>query len=136
MLDVGTGSGILAIYGIRIGAERVVAVDNDPEAIRWAGRNIRLNGITGSIRLSETPVEQLGERFSLVCANLILGEILRVLPAFSHLVNPGGWLILSGILRDQLEEITRSLARNGFQEHETRYQDEWACVIATRAGRG
>ncbi|MBU1905141.1 MAG: 50S ribosomal protein L11 methyltransferase, partial [Proteobacteria bacterium] len=45
MLDVGTGSGILAIYGIRIGAERVVAVDNAPEAIRWAGRNIRLNGI-------------------------------------------------------------------------------------------
>ncbi|MFH1953658.1 MAG: 50S ribosomal protein L11 methyltransferase [Pseudomonadota bacterium] len=102
----------------------------------WAGRNIRLNGITGSICLSETPVEQLGERFSLVCANLILGEILRLLPAFSHLVNPWGWLILSGILRDQMEEITRSLARNGLQEHETRYQDEWACVIATRAGRG
>ena len=136
VLDVGTGSGILAIYGVKLGAERVVAIDNDAEAIRWAGRNIRLNEIVGSIRLSETPVEELEERFSLVCANLILGEILRLFPPFSYLVKPGGWLVLSGILRDQVKEISSSLGRNGFQEYETVHREEWACIIATKAGKG
>lgn len=136
MLDVGTGSGILAMYGVKMGAERIMAIDIDPEAIRWAGRNIRLNGIAGSIQLSPRPVERLKGCFSLVCANLILGEILSLLPCFSRLVEPGGWLVLSGILEDQIEQVSSSLSKNGFREYETLQEEEWVCVIATKAGEG
>ncbi|MBW1781405.1 MAG: 50S ribosomal protein L11 methyltransferase [Deltaproteobacteria bacterium] len=130
MLDIGTGSGILAIYGIKMGAEKVKAIDTDPEAIRWAGRNIRLNGVTGSIELSLGPVEDVIEAFSLVCANLILGEIMRLMPSFSRLVLGGGWLILSGILKSQVQEVSNSVSRYGLQAYETLHQQEWSCVTA------
>ena len=132
LLDVGTGSGILAIYGVQLGAEKVLALDTDPEAIRWAGQNIRLNEVFESIKLSPGPVEQLKEAFSLVCANLILGEILMLMPTFQRLVNPEGWLILSGILESQVREVVLSLSENGLQAHEILHQGEWACVIAAR----
>jgi ribosomal protein L11 methyltransferase len=132
LLDVGTGSGILAIYGIKLGAEQVLAVDTDPEAIRWAGQNIRLNHAAEAIRLSQERVEQMREKFSLVCANLILGEILRLMPSFSRLIKTGGWLILSGILENQVREIAASLSKNGLEIRETLHQGEWACVIAAK----
>ncbi|MBW2617001.1 MAG: 50S ribosomal protein L11 methyltransferase, partial [Deltaproteobacteria bacterium] len=59
LLDVGTGSGILAMYGAMLGAKRIVAIDTDPEALRWAKQNIDLNGLTGSIELSSIPIEKL-----------------------------------------------------------------------------
>lgn len=132
LLDVGTGSGILAIYGTQLGAKKVVALDVDPEAIRWAERNIQLNKVTGSIRISQTPVENLQEAFALVCANLISGEILRLLPTFSRLVDPQGWLILSGILREQAKEISDALDRYDFRGHEFRCRDEWVCITTKR----
>jgi len=132
MLDVGTGSGILAIYGIKIGAERVVAIDIDPEAIRWAGQNIRLNRAEERIRLSQEPVEQMRGKFSLVCANLILREIMRLMPSLSRLTRTGGSVILSGILENQVREIAASLSKNGLEIHETLHQGEWACVIAAK----
>ncbi len=132
LLDVGTGSGILAIYGIKLGAEKVMAIDTDPEAIRWAGENMRLNRVAGSIDLSPGPVEQVREEFSLVCANLILGEIVRLMPCFSRLVEAGGGLVLSGILKSQVREVSGSLYRHGLQEYETLHREEWACVTALK----
>ena len=132
LLDVGTGSGILAIYGIVLGAERVLALDTDPEALRWASRNIELNRVSEGIVLASEPVEAVKERFPLICANLILGEILRLLPVLSSLLDPGGRLILSGILTDQVPEVAEACSRNGLLGHETLHQDEWSCVIAAK----
>ena len=78
MLDIGTGSGILAVYGVMLGADRVVAIDIDPEALRWAERNIALNNLEESIELSSVPLCEIKEEFSLVAANLILSEIERL----------------------------------------------------------
>ena len=72
MLDVGTGSGILAIYGALLGASGTVAVDIDPEAVRWAEKNIKLNKLRDRIDLSSMPIEKCNDRFSLVAANLAL----------------------------------------------------------------
>lgn len=86
LLDVGTGSGILAIYGALLGYEKIEAIDVDPEAVRWAERNIGLNGAEDAIMLHGTEIEAIKGRFSLVCANLVLGELIRLMPAFSRLV--------------------------------------------------
>lgn len=132
MLDVGTGSGILAIYGAKLGASRVVALDVDPQAIRWAERNIQLNNLSGTIELSSMPLENWEDRFSLLAANLTLGLILELLPHFSRVLNPSGWLILSGILRDQVGDLGEPLAEYGFSEKQALYQAEWACVVAQK----
>jgi ribosomal protein L11 methyltransferase len=93
MLDVGTGSGILAMYGTKLGASRVVALDVDPEAIRSAEKNIRLNNLSGDIELSFIPLEQWKDRFTLLTANLTRGVILELFPYFRRVLDPGGWLI-------------------------------------------
>jgi ribosomal protein L11 methyltransferase len=136
MLDVGTGSGILSIYGAKLGAGRIIALDTDPEALRWAERNISLNNLTGRIELSSTPVEALKGQFSLLVANLTLGPILDLMPLFPGLVAPAGRLILSGILTDQVTKAQGGLEKHGFSVGQSCHQAEWACLIATRGPLG
>ncbi len=134
LLDVGTGSGILAIYGAKLGFEKIEAIDVDPEAVRWAERNIGLNGAANAIILSGSGIETIEGRFSLVCANLILGELLRLMPVLSRLVETGGHLVASGILRDQVERIEEALPATELFTSHTLYEDEWACMVLMKGG--
>ena len=129
MLDVGTGSGILAIYGVQLGAERVVAIDIDSDAIDWAAQNIFLNGGSTAIELSTASIETLESTFPLICANLILSEIVKLLPLLSRLLMSGGRLIVSGILADQVVIVNDLLEENRLACFETLYLEEWACMI-------
>ena len=132
MLDVGTGSGILAIYGARLGANRVTAIDLDPEAVRWAKRNIQLNDLPVDIKLSSQPLEECEESFSLVTANLILNSILDLFPHFSRILDHKGWLILSGILKEQVNDVKERLSDYGLQENQVLLKEEWACLIINK----
>ncbi|MEJ2587592.1 MAG: 50S ribosomal protein L11 methyltransferase [Deltaproteobacteria bacterium] len=134
MLDVGTGSGILALYAAMLGARKIVAIDNDPEALRWAQRNIRLNGLSDAIHTTSTPVEKLHGQFSVVCANLILEEINRLLPAISARTALKGWMILSGILRDQVSTVIKRVEALGIQRWDTLHEGEWACLMIQSMG--
>jgi ribosomal protein L11 methyltransferase len=133
MLDVGTGSGILAIYGALLGAQKITAIDIDNEALRWAARNISLNKLTGKIDLSSVPLEQLMGNFSLLTANLIFKEILRTIKHLSRLTRPMGWLILSGLLWNQIPEIEVVLDKHGFSLKEIMDMEEWSCIFARKA---
>jgi ribosomal protein L11 methyltransferase len=129
MLDIGTGSGILAIYGAKLGAERITATDIDPEALRWAKRNIELNEIPIEIVLSSEDISDLEENFSLITANLILSTILDLDPQFRRLLAPEGRLVLSGILREQKKAVEDSLNENGLVVYQSLFQEEWVCLI-------
>jgi ribosomal protein L11 methyltransferase len=133
MLDVGTGSGILAIYGAKLGAKKVVAIDIDPDALQWAKRNIRLNDLEGFIELSSQPLSVLKGSFSLLTANLTLQEIIHLESHFHGHLNPGGWLILSGVLREQVNQIRACFTNKDFQEDQTLFQEEWACMVAKKS---
>jgi ribosomal protein L11 methyltransferase len=132
MLDVGTGSGILAIYGAKLGSKRVLALDTDPEALSWAKRNIALNEGSNSIQLSSLSLRHIQERFTIVVANLVFDAILELTPLFSKLVEPGGCLILSGILGEQVDAVKGQLARHAFENMDVGLQDEWACIRARK----
>jgi len=132
MLDVGTGSGILSIYGSKLRAARILGVDTDPEAVRWAQRNIELNDLSGEIELSTKPLHQITANFSLLAANLFYEEIASLFPLFPGLLNPGGWLILSGILQDQVEGIKELTDKYQFDEYELLCQEEWACLVSRK----
>ncbi len=136
MLDVGTGSGILSIYGAKLGARKVVGLDIDPEAIRWAKNNISLNGLSKKIELSSHPIEKCEESFSLITANLTRNIILDLLGHFYRLLPHGGQMILSGILREEIGPIQEALSKNGFQTRDSICQDEWACLIVKKMNTG
>jgi ribosomal protein L11 methyltransferase len=128
MFDIGTGSGILAIYGVKLGAKRVAAIDIDPEAIIWAKRNVELNSLPVEIELSSRPLAEWEENFSLVTANLILGLILDLSPYFQRILKPEGRLILSGILREQVREVEERLHEYRLYIEDAIFQEEWACL--------
>jgi ribosomal protein L11 methyltransferase len=132
MLDVGTGSGILAIYGAKLGAGRVVGIDIDPEALRWAAENLALNGLSGEIVLSTLPLEEWEDSFSLVTANLILGTILELFPHLLKVLDPGGRLILSGLLREQADGVKERAEKSGLEEVEILLDEEWAAVVGRK----
>jgi ribosomal protein L11 methyltransferase len=135
LLDVGTGSGILAIYGAKLGAGRILAVDTDPEALRWAERNIRINGLSGRVELTGRAVETLEERFSVIAANLTVDVILDLIPSLLRLMESGGTLILSGLLREQVERTRSRLRQEGLPMGKTYYRGEWASVVTGRRNR-
>lgn len=130
MLDIGTGSGILSIYGALLGLRRVVGIDTDPEALLWAEKNIKLNGLSGKIELSEKSIEAWGETFDLIVANLTRDTILNLLPLISRRLERGGYLILSGILTDQGRDIEAGLRAHSLIKEAVSRQGEWICLQA------
>ena len=132
LLDVGTGSGILAAYGALLGASPVEGVDVDEEALRWAGWNLELNDLSGAVRLSSDPLDTWKIPFSVVTANLTLDTIRRLLPQLLRLVAPGGSLVLSGLLREQVSPLGPALAREGLEPVRELRREEWACLVLER----
>ena len=132
MLDVGTGSGILAIYAVKLGAARVLATDTDPEALRWAGQNIELNHCSAFVDLSSKSVGELNGVFSILVANLTRDTLLDLLPDFQRLLDKNGTMILSGLLQEQVQEVKKPLGIMGFKEIHAATQAEWACITARR----
>ncbi len=111
MLDAGTGSGILALAARRFGAGEVVAVDNDPRAIKTARANARSNHIRGLEFVVGDVRKQVRGKFDLIAANLYSELLAAVLPRFRRGLREDGRLILSGVLRRQERGIARGLAR-------------------------
>lgn len=128
LLDYGCGSGILAIAAARLGAGRVAGVDIDPQAVEAARANAERNGVTALFADSTQPVA--GE-YDLVVAN-ILSNPLRVLaPAICAHVSSGGRLALSGILREQAEEIIAIYAQ-WLPMQVADVREDWVCLAGTK----
>lgn len=133
VLDVGTGSGILAIAAARLGAQDVLAVDIDPVAVRVTKENIGRNGLTSQVTaLQGDLVQGIQGRHDLAVAN-ILADVIILLggPMLRHL-KPGGTFICSGIIRDRAEDVITALTELGYTLLEDRRQGEWA-AFAWRA---
>ncbi|HWE57827.1 MAG TPA: 50S ribosomal protein L11 methyltransferase, partial [Acidimicrobiales bacterium] len=108
VLDVGCGSGVLAIAAARLGAGRVVAVDIDPEAVAATRSNAGANGVAGQVEASVTPVGSLTGRFDLALVNVTAGVHAELAAAVTARVKPGGRLLLAGLLPGQWAHIAGS----------------------------
>ena len=104
-LDVGTGSGILALAMARLGIRRIAALDHDPIALDNARHNAELNGLAGAIRFSRTPLHLVRRRFPLITANILATTLIAMAPELKRLLAPGGRLILSGILKREARNV-------------------------------
>ena len=137
VLDIGTGTGILAITAIKLGAPAVLAIDVDPDAITAARRNAERNGCADRVALTLTGPETVsgGEPFHLVLANLLSHTHLALLPQYTRLVAAGGLLVLGGILADEDQGVIDAFGAAGF-EHATRLViDGWSALLFRRPAR-
>jgi len=132
LLDLGTGSGILAMAGALLGFGRVLAVDNDEEAVEVARENLRVNGLEGRIVLSVGSVGELEERFDVVAANLQANPLIEMAHALSERLQPEGMLVLSGILVDQGESVRSAYEEAGLLFVERRSAGEWCLLVFQR----
>lgn len=130
VLDVGTGSGILAIAAVLRGATRVVGTDNDPEAIRVAKENAAANGV--ALELHVADLDAVSGTFDVVIANILLGALLDMAPALAAKVAPGGHLLLSGLLVEQVAEIEVAYVACGLDLAAGANENQWALVNLRR----
>jgi ribosomal protein L11 methyltransferase len=132
-LDVGTGSGILAIALIKSGAKRVWAIDNDPVALKVARKNLRANDVARNVRLAGAKLGGIHRSFSLVVANLTAESILDLANGLAKKVAPGGFLVVSGILHQKARGIIRRFAGGGFNVVRRKREKEWVTVLLRRS---
>ncbi len=131
-LDVGTGSGILAIALAKSGAKRVWALDNDPVALQVARENLSRNGVAGNIHLTRTGLSRIGRSFSVVVANLTAETILGLADRLTKKVKPKGFLILSGILQKQAGAVALRFGAEGFVLVQRKREKGWVTVLLKR----
>jgi ribosomal protein L11 methyltransferase len=112
VLDFGTGTGVLAILAERLGAERIVAIDNDPWSIENAMENVAANGCTRIEVLKKDRVVDVIGPFGVILANINKHVIVDQLPALVQQLEEGGVILLSGLLKDDAEEIENEAAKN------------------------
>ena len=134
VLDLGTGTGILALVAARLGATEVLAVDNDSNAVAVARRNARDNDVAHVIRLLHGSLPDVGGAYDLVVANILAHIIIDMAKSgLAARVRPGGMLVVSGILAEQAGDVSVVLGQQGLRVTERRQQDEWIAVVARKA---
>ena len=135
VLDLGTGSGILAIAAIKLGAERVVALDIDPQAIQSARQNLRRTKVLDKVNLAlgtvPHPVAQAGA-FDLAVANVSARGVSERGQFIFPALRPGGLLVASGILRNQEDEVDQALVTLGFSRVKRWPMEDWITLSYRR----
>ena len=133
VLDVGTGSGILAIAAARLGAAQVLGVDIEAVSVRTARENAALNGVEGIVRVEQGSVDDAFRgTFDLVLANILAEIIARLAPDLARHVAPDGWLVVSGILESRLPAVGRACGVAGLAIARRRQEGEWVALEARR----
>ncbi|MGH9369832.1 MAG: 50S ribosomal protein L11 methyltransferase, partial [Thermoanaerobaculia bacterium] len=133
VLDAGTGSGILAIAAVALGARQAVGFDTDADAVFVARQNAGRHPFGGRVALFAGTAAALRGKFTIVVANMLPEELLSLLPALSSRVEAEGRLIVSGIPADREAELA-ARARDRRLLLTARYREnDWSCLCLSRA---
>jgi len=135
VIDYGCGSGVLAIAAALLGASRVIAVDNDPQAITATRENAERNHIDRALISTylpdDLPQAVEDEQADILLANILAEPLLQLAAKFAQLVKPGGKLVLSGLLQEQAEQML-SCYQPWFRMEEPRINGDWVRLLGTR----
>ncbi len=133
VLDLGTGSGILAIAAAKLGAGRVLALDTDPQAVTVARENVHRNGVADRVRVARGSLAQAIGRFDLIVVNILAQVIVDMLEqGLARRLAPEGRMVVAGLLLGQEEEVRNALQRNGLVMVGRRQIEDWVALEATR----
>ena len=126
LLDVGTGSGILAIAAARLGAEGIVAVDIDPDAVRVAKENVAHNGLENAIDVRKGDLLQgLSQQFDFAVANILAPVICMLAAPLKKHLTPGGVFVCSGIIAEAEQDVHDALLKAGYAIDEVQHKGDW-----------
>ena len=143
-LDLGSGSGILSIAALRLGAADAIGIDIDPKAEDIARENAAYNGfaapeftaLTGNVTADKALMQRLSEReYSVVLVNIVADVIIGLAPTLPAFLTENSRLICSGILDTRLEDVTAALTAAGLQIIQVRQKEDWRCVVAERSSQ-
>jgi ribosomal protein L11 methyltransferase len=136
ILDLGCGSGILAIGAAKLGAAHVLALDIDPVAVEAAQMNVEQNGVAERITVQQGGLETVmtsARRFDLIAVNILARVIIQMCDQhLRDVVRPGGKAIFSGIIVDQAEDVESALRKTGLEPYHRRVQGDWVAIEARR----
>lgn len=132
ILDVGTGSGILAMAGAALGATQVIGCDIDSDACQVAVENVEQNQLAGKISITDRPLAEIPGQFDLVLANILATENIRLADHLVKRLAPHGRLVLSGILIEQEQRVLDAFAHFPLTILATNHRDEWSCIVYQR----
>jgi ribosomal protein L11 methyltransferase len=133
VLDVGCGSGVLAIAALRLGARSALAVDTDPSAIEATVANARRNRLAGRIRARTGSLPSGEAPFDLILAILLAGVLLELAGPLRDELRPGGSLVASGIFIDRESAVTAAFDAVGLLIEDRLTEGEWVGIVARRA---
>ena len=133
VLDIGTGSGILAIAALKLGAAAAEGVDIDPMCVRTAGENAARNGVEDRLTVL---VGDLSDKasgvYDLITANIVAAAILSLAPHVPALLAPGAVFIASGIIDTRKEEVLAGLRAAGLEPFDVREKRGWVCIVCRK----
>ena len=141
-LDLGSGSGILSIAALRLGAADAIGIDIDPKAEDIARENAGYNGfaapeftaLTGNVTADKALMERLSEReYGVVLVNIVADVIIGLAPTLPAFLTESSRLICSGILDTRLEDVTAALTAAGLRITQIRQKEDWRCLVAERS---
>ena len=134
VLDVGTGSGILAIAALKLGAREADGVDIDPMCVRTAGENAERNGVDGRFRVLVGDLSDKAEGvYDIITANIVAAAILSLATAVPALMAPGAKFICSGIIDERKGEVLAGLQASGLRPVEIKEKRGWVCILCEKA---
>ena len=134
VIDVGTGSGILAIGAARLGARRVLAIDIDPDAVRVARENVARNGLTDRIDCVKGDLLQKRDETCEVCvANIIADVIIAFAQPLTQHIVPGGLFVCSGIIKEREQDVLAALAAANYTVLRVERRGEWVAMLSRRS---
>lgn len=135
VLDVGTGSGILAVIESKLGARKVDACDIDPVAVRVAGENAADNGAENVSVFVSDLLRGVKDQYDLVSANIVADIIIRMAPDLSRVVKTGGYVIVSGVIDEYASEVINTLDECGFVVADVISDNGWKGLMFRRVYR-
>ena len=134
MLDIGTGSGVLAIAALKLGIESGLGIDLDPCAVAEAKANLRLNGLEGRAFISDAPIESIRGSFALIAANLRLPTLLCLAPAIAGWASRGTAVVISGIRLEEAQTLLSVYKNQSFVETWRDDEDDWMGLALRKEG--
>lgn len=134
VLDVGCGSGILAITAAKLGASEAFACDIDPQSIKVAKENVELNGtLQVECAVSDLMKQVPDKKYDVILANIVADIIIRLAPDAPSYLADGGVMIVSGIIVERADEVRTALAENGFVVVKDTEENGWYCAAVKQA---
>lgn len=133
VLDIGTGSGILAIAANLLGAKSAIGVDIDAQSVKTAVQNAEINGVSDKTEFTVGDLaDKISGKYDIVCANIVADVVMRLFENVADYMKDGGILIVSGIIDIRADEVEKSATEHGFKIEKSLTREEWHCYVLTK----